>query len=155
MKKKISRQPTRLCSLRLPQDLFLKADKEAVRQGIAFNTFVANAIRNAVGEEDKAAKLLDEVAKWVKTKYLNKEFPDDVTLKAFHHIRDDKKLRKLYDKIVTDSTGGKNYDKLVPLHKGIGLLIKTLLNAKVKGRSLPLNPEENLIKTYSILTKEE
>ena len=154
MKKKITRQPTRLCSLRLPADLYGKADKEAARQGIAFNTFVANAIRSAVGEEDKAAKLLEEVAKWLRSKFTEDNFPEDVTLRVFHYIRDDRKLRKLYDAIVIDSAGRKNYDALVPLHKGVGLLVKTILNAKVKGRSVEHDPGVHLLKTYALLEKQ-
>ncbi|MFZ2655875.1 MAG: hypothetical protein WAX69_13170 [Victivallales bacterium] len=155
MRKKDIREPTRLTSIRLPMELYEKAGGKAASQGMAFNTFVVNTIRHAVGETDKSAKLLEEVAKWVKANYPpGKSFPDDVTLLTFHHIRDDRKLRKLYDQIVLDSAGKKNYDALVPLHKGIGLLVKTLLNAKVKGRSLELDPKENLIKTYSLLTKQ-
>ncbi len=155
MRKKENREPTRLRSLRMPERLFDKAAAEASRQGVAFNTFVVNAVRKALGEDDGSVQLLDAVAKWLKAKYPPlKAFPLNVTLEVFHHIRDDKKLRTLYDGIVLDRKGDKNYDALVPLHKNIGLLVKTLLNAKVIGRSLPLDPEENLIKTYSLLKKQ-
>ncbi len=155
MRKKENREPTRLRSLRMPERLFDKATAEASRQGTTFNTFVVNAVRKALGEDDGSVQLLDAVAKWLKAKYLpRKDFPLNVTLEVFHHIRDDRRLRKLYDSIVLDRHGDRNYDALVPLHKNIGLLVKTLLNAQVVGRSLPLEPEENLIKTYSLLKKQ-
>lgn len=153
MKKKETKEVTVVRSLRISEELYNKVNKEAEKLGLNFNTFVANAIRKALNEEDKSAKLLDAIAKWLKDNYSWENFPEDVILKAFHHIRADKKLRKLYDQIVLDSAGRKNYDVLVPLHKNIGLLVKTLLNAKVKGRSIEHDPEIHLLKTFALLEK--
>ena len=78
-------------------------------------------------------------------------FPQDVTLQTVRTVRDDPNLRRLYDEAIRDQAGEIDVTQKEILHRLIGRTIRRVLNADVIGRSVELDPNEELIKTHALL----
>ena len=139
-------------SLRLEDSIVEKINLKCNDIGMSFNDYVLYAINVQLGiEDDNSMDLLQLLAKWIRENYKEDSFPDNITLQTFHHLRDTKELKKIYDKIVITKKGKKNDVARISLHRRIGRMVKTILKAKVKGRSIPLDQSEHLIQTFSFL----
>jgi hypothetical protein len=73
---------------------------------------------------------------------------------VFLHLRDSMDLRAEYDKLISDEEGNRSGIRVSSLHRRIGLMVKRVLHAEVKGRSLPLDFREHLIISHALLTPE-
>ena len=139
-------------TLRISSDVAREVDDEADRLGITFTDFMVHAAQLALGRNgDPAIDFLKSLSRWIEKTYDKTFFPADVTLQVFHHIRDDAQFRHQYDALTTTETGEKDWDAVISLHRRIGRMVKRVLNARVVARSLPLDPEEHLIKTHALL----
>ena len=139
-------------SLRLEETIVDQVNYKCDEIGMSFNDFVLYAINVQLGiEDDNSMKLLQLLAKWIRKNYTVDLFPADITLQTFHYLRDTAELKKIYDKIVYPKTNEKNINAMISLHRRIGRMVKTILKAKVKSRSVPHDPEVHLIKTFSYL----
>lgn len=138
--------------VRLPQELARRAENEAFRLGLSFSDYVLNALRQALGDGgDPAIDFLRRLAIWLEGEFDPHNFPPDVTLRVFHHIRDSAALRREYEALITRADGRRDWEAVAGLHRRIGLLVKVVLGAEVIGRSLPLDPGEHLVRTHSLL----
>lgn len=139
-------------TLRMPRDLADRVGCETERLGITFTDFMLYATRRALGETgDMSFELLKELSAWVEYTFNKDNFPQDVTLRVFHHIRDTQELRGRYERLITRDSGDRDWDALSRLHRRIGRLVKRVLDAEVVARSLPLDPGEHLIKSHALL----
>ncbi len=122
---------------------------------MSFNDFAIYALNAQLGDiDDKSMVLLEKLAKWVLDNNTKNKFDDDITLQVFHHLRDTAELRSVYDNIVYPDQGKKDVDAMISLHRRIGRMVISVLDAKVKSRSKPINPEIHLIRTFSYLEKD-
>lgn len=143
---------TQTKSLRLAEDLLVRALEEADRLGVSFNEFVIHALEQALGNEgDPAIAFLADLAEWIEATFDRRDFPADVTLRVFHHIRDDRLLRARYNELIRKDDGGTDFEALISVHRRIGRLVKRVLGAELSGRSVPLDPREHLIRSHALL----
>ena len=139
-------------TIRVSQDLLERVNTTAGRLGISFNEFATHALEVALGNKgDENIGLLADLTQWVEGNFDRTAFPPDVTLLVFHHLRDDRKLRRKYDASIHDPSGRTNWDALISVHRRIGRMVKRVLAAEVFGRSLALDPKEHLIKAHALL----
>ncbi len=139
-------------SLRLEENIVQQINTKCDEIGMSFNDFILYALNVQFGiENDNSLELLKLLAQWIRKHYSKDSFPDDITLRVFHQIRDSEQLSKIYNSIIYGEKKLKNIQLMISLHRRIGRMVKMILNAKVKARSIPLDPELNLIKTYSLL----
>jgi len=143
---------TQIKSIRLSDDLLTRVLEEADRLGVSFNEFAVHALERALGNEgDESIVFMTDLAFWLEQNFNRHAFPEDVTLQVFHHIRDDRNLRARYRALIRNADGGTDPEKLTGMHRRIGRLVKRALDAEVFGRSLPLDPEEHLIRSHALL----
>jgi hypothetical protein len=140
---------TSIKSLRIPNALYEEIQSEAKSIGFTTNNYIISILNSRhIGGDAIGAKFYKKISKWILNNYSKDNFPPDITLKVFHHIKNDSETYNNYKEIVS-----KSKDAKISLHRKIGIMVKDILGAKVTGRSVPLDPEENLIKTYSFLGK--
>lgn len=140
-------------SLRLPRSLVDEAERHARGLGLTFADIVEAGLRREVGMKPNVrTELLKDLALLVSGLYPSKKgFPPDVTLVVVRQMRDDKALKSAYDEAIRDEDGQIDDGARAILHRQIGLLVKRVLDAKVIGRSNPLDPVVELIKTHALL----
>jgi hypothetical protein len=142
--------------LRLPEELAERASREADSLGISFSDFVIHALDKALGGEgDSSILFLKNLAAWTEKTFDKSAFPEDVTLRVFHHVRDDAALKKEYDELVAGTDSEPSRVRITSLHRRVGLMVKRVLHAEVRGRSLPLDAREHLIQSHALLTPGE
>lgn len=139
-------------SMRLPQDVTDGVNEQADKLGITFNESIIYCLRSHLGlPQDPSIPLLEAISRWVADTYSPKDFPEDVTLHTFRHLRDTPALRKQYDRLLQNDTGTIDKKTQGQLHRRIGALVRNVLDAHVVGRSLEYDPEVELIKTHALL----
>ena len=75
----------------------------------------------------------------------------DVTLEVFRHLRGDEALRARYLAAIDRGDGFADESLRSTLHRRIGKRVKAVLGAEVVGRSLPLDPAVELIRSFALL----
>ncbi|MHB9108568.1 MAG: hypothetical protein ACYDCO_16045 [Armatimonadota bacterium] len=100
---------------------------------------------------ERGGPLLEDIERWVTTKFNRRDFPADVILLAFRHVRDTPALRARYDDLIRDEQYRINEQTRRALHCRIAKCVRQALGAMVIGRSGKLDPTEELLKTYLIL----
>ena len=139
-------------SVRIDRGLAERAAAEADTLGITFSEFVAVSLKQSLGEEPEPECAFSRtIAAWLREDYGAGEFPEDITLRVFHRIRDFRSWRRSYQELIRGLDGEVDYDALIALHRRIGRLVLRVLNAEVVGRSEPLDPEEHIIKSHALL----
>ncbi len=140
-------------SLRLPRQLVEEAERRAGVLGLTFADIVEAGLRREVGMEPNVrTQLLKDLADLLIGLYPSRKgFPPDVTLEVIRRMRADTALMSAYDKAIRDTEGRIDEGAKAVLHRQIGQLVKRVLNARVIGRSTPLDPEVELIRTHAVL----
>ncbi len=140
-------------SVRLPRQVVEATELKAVSLGLTFADIVEAGLRKEIGmDANPRMELLKQIAQWLTNQYPNKDsFPQDVTLSVFRQIRDDLAIRKDYQAAITDPSGKENDDLRWTLHRQIGQCVRRVLDARVIGRSVELDPKVELIKTHALL----
>jgi len=133
-------------TIRIPTELFEKAEANARQQGSNFNDAVINALRVQVGlPTGEGAQFIQKIYDWVVSKWTDRNFPENVTHLVFRHIAATPALRRQYVEVTTS-----HEDKEI-INRKIGKMVKQALKATVIGRSLPLTGEGELISSYALL----
>lgn len=139
-------------AMRLPADVVAGVKEQADRRGLNFNEGVVFCIRGFLQlPQDPAIPLLDALSTWVESTFDKHNFPEDVTLQTFRHVRDTASLRAMYDTAIRDAAGNIDKGTLGKLHRRIGALVRHILDARVAGRSVEYDPAIELIKTHALL----
>jgi hypothetical protein len=140
-------------TVRLPADVLEAATTRAHELGLTFTDVVEMALRDYLGLGGTASfELLQGVRDHLVGLYPDqKGFPPDVTLQVFRHLRQDRKLWRLYRSATRGADGEVDKRAIASLHRRIGRGVKVALAAKVVGRSLPLDPLEELITSHALL----
>ena len=134
-------------SIRMPVELLDKLKFEADDLGISLNNYILSILKNrSSSSHNTNTSLVIAISKWIRENFTKNDFPPDITLKVFLYIKNNEDFFSTYKTIIEEGIESK-----ISLHRQIGMLVKEVLNAKVIGRSIPLDPKINLIKTYSIL----
>lgn len=138
-------------TVRLTEAMVDAAERWGSALGLTFTDVVELALishLNLAG--NPSFELVEAVRDYLLGKYPERlDFPQDVTLEVFKHIRDDTKLRALYEQAL--AAGPDREEAVASLHRRLGKAVKLVLNATVVGRSLPLDPVEFLITTHALL----
>ncbi len=139
-------------TIRLPSEVVTAAVHRAEELGLTFTHIVEVALREHLGlDDDPAYKLVLDIRDYLRESYTD-DFPQDVTLRVFHRIQSNEEWAALYLRALE----GDDRDRLLAaLHRRIGKAVRLILGAKVIGRSLPLDPVENLIKSHALLAPEK
>lgn len=138
-------------TVRLPDPLAEAAEAAALQLGLTFNDIVEVALSSHLQmPANKGHAVLMAVRDHlVETYPIQRGFPQDVTLEVFRHIQSDKHLWSLYQAAVgQDDEAARD-----SLHRKIGKAVKAVLGAKVVGRSLPLDPAVELIRSHALLVQ--
>ncbi len=144
--------PSRIASVRVPDDLAVRIDAFAAQTGMTWNELITHALDLMLGGQgDPAIAFLTQVRAWVQATYRSDAFPEDVTLRVFQHIRSDDRLFATYQACLASAGPANAYQMKASIHRRIGLMVKRVLNATVIGRSLPLDPAVNLISSCALL----
>ena len=131
----------------MPVELLDKLKFEADDLGISLNNYILSILKNrSSSSHNTNTSLVIAISKWIRENFTKNDFPPDITLKVFLYIKNNEDFFSTYKTIIEEGIESK-----ISLHRQIGMLVKEVLNAKVIGRSIPLDPKINLIKTYSIL----
>lgn len=140
-------------SVRLQRSLVDKAEGLAEKLGLTFGDIVETALRREFNMEgNPRTDLLRQVAQWLLEQYPDKKgFPSSVTRLVFRHIQEDHAFRSLYDAAITGPDGSTDEGLRWTLHRLVGQTVSRVLNAKVIGRSVELEPGNELIKTHALL----
>jgi hypothetical protein len=140
-------------SVRLSRQVVEATERMAMSLGLTFADIVEAGLRKEIGmDANPRMEVLKQVANWLTGQYPNKNgFPQDVTLLVFRQIQDDEGLRNAYKAALIDHSGVENDDLKWTLHRQIGQCVRRVLNARVIGRSIELDPEVELIKTHALL----
>ena len=143
---------TTLRTIRMPVSIVEAAQTKADAMGITFNDLVVHALCRLLGlSRCDPVPFLSSLSDWVLSEFSPDCFPEDVTLKVFRHIRQAPELFARYRALIDDSDGRRDERAKGGLHRRIGKVVKNVLRARVVGRSAPLNPEEDLIKSHALL----
>ena len=135
-------EPSVTKTVRIPGDIIQRMENF----GLPHNDIIVQALREFFNmPPEPSVEFMKKVCKWVEDTFEGKPFEEDVTLKVFRHIQSDKTLFAAYKKL----TGTQEAKEV--LHRRLGKMVKQALKAEVVGRSLPLDPEKELIKTYALL----
>ncbi len=136
-------------TVRLPQALVEAAEAAALELGLTFNDMVEEALASHMQmPANKGHAVLMAVRDHLVQTYPNQRgFPQDVTLDVFRRIQSDKHLWSLYQAAV----GPNDEAARDSLHRKIGKAVKAVLGARVVGRSLPLDPAVELIRSHALL----
>ena len=136
-------------TLRLSSEIIDLINKKALVSGISFNDMTELLLRKTLSlEQDPVHELTAHISTWLLSKYSQEVFPQDITHCVFLEIQANENWYTLYQK----ATDNLDLNKMGSVNRRLGLSIARILNAKVIGRSLPLN-DDSLIKSYSFLTK--
>lgn len=137
-------------TVRLPEPLAEAAEAAALQLGLTFNDIVEVALSiHLKMPANKGHAVLIAVRDHLVAAYPNQRgFPQDVTLDVFRRIQSDKHLWSLYQAAV----GPNDEAARDSLHRKIGKAVKAVLGAKVDGRSLPLDPAVELIRSHALLS---
>ena len=140
-------------SVRLERKLVEAVDKRAGELGLTFADLVDAGLRREVGMGTNArTDVLRAVADWVRGQFPDQRgFPTDVTLLAVRAMRKDAATLADYDAAIRDAKGDVNEELRGILHRLIGQTVRRVLDAKVIGRSNPLDPCVELITTHALL----
>ncbi len=140
-------------TVRVARDVLEAAQAKADELGVTLNDIIDAGLRKELGmKPNPKLQFLSDVAERLRADFPSKKaFPNDVTLRVFHAIRDDPGLRSSYEQLIGARGGGINEQAKEDIHRQIGKLVPRVLGAKVMGRSLPLDPAVHLIKTHALL----
>ena len=140
-------------TVRLSSTIVDPAEVKADQLGLNFNDIVEIAMAAYLGlAKNRSFALLEAVRDYLLKTYPDRKgFPQDVTLTVFKHIRANKKMWRIYKEATTDEDGNFDESARDSLHRRIGKAVKTVLGAKVVGRSLPLDPAKELIRSHALL----
>lgn len=140
-------------TIRLRAALVRAADQDANELGLSFNDIVDRALAAHLQmPHHPAFDLLQAIRGLLLEKYPDRlRYPQTVTLEVFRDIRARKDLWSLYEAATTDEEGRPSEPLRDALHRRIGRAVKAILGAKVVGRSLPLDPEKELIRSHALL----
>src|ERR1700680_4580139 len=129
----------------LPDHLAQHAAQEAERLRISLDDLIVVAIHDFTEQpSERRARLLAEVAAYVERHFSPENFPSNVTLRVFHHIRGDERLRMLYDAEIHDLYGHMDGFARASLNHAIGATVASRLEAEVIGHLEPLDPDVDL-----------
>ena len=140
-------------TLRLPSELIEAAEQRAASIGLNLSDIVEAALADHLGlPRNKSFEVLEAVRDHLLDLYPHRQgFPRDVTLTVFRHIQADNHLSDLYRAAVHAADGSFDESARDSLHRRIGRLVKQVLRAQVVGRSLPLDPAVELIRSHALL----
>lgn len=140
-------------TIRLPASTVELAEQRAEAEGLTFNDIVDLAVARHLGvPANPAFEVLEAVREFLQAEYPSRRaFPQDVTLRVFRHIQADESLRALYVAATAGADGETDEALRDALHRRIGKRVKAVLGAKVTGRSLPLDPAIELIRSHALL----
>ena len=144
-----------LKSLRLPSAVVDGIEQIAAETGLTFSDVVEVALRKELNMPVNALhELILEASAWLRSRYpTGTQFPQDVTLRTVHQIRDEPVLRALYDGAVSNGSGSVDPDARHVVHRQVGRMVKRVLGARVVGRSNPLDPSVHLISSHALLAQ--
>jgi hypothetical protein len=138
-------------AIRFKTSVYEKLEQRAIDQGVTFN----DALDQILSEffelpQDPVIELNSHISQWLETEgYIGTEFPEDIIFLVFEMIRTTDAILSLYQNSVLEQGEG-------IVNRRIGLFVKQMLNADVKGRSVPFTKKQReksgyLIKSYSFL----
>jgi len=138
-------------AIRFKTSVYEKLEQRAIDQGVTFND-VLDQILSEFFElpQDPVIELNGHISQWLETEgYIGNEFPEDIIFLVFEMIRTTDSILSLYQNSVLEQGEG-------IVNRRIGLFVKQMLNADVKGRSVPFTKKQRkqsgfLIKSYSFL----
>ena len=140
-------------SVRLPKALVDAVEQRAEVLGLTFADLVEAGLRQEVGmKPNPRTQLLKDLALLVMGLYPKRTgFPPEVTLLIVRAMRADSALVGMYDVAIRNAKGRVDEGLKAVLHRQIGQMVKRVLGATVIGRSNPLDPAVELIKTHALL----
>jgi hypothetical protein len=139
-------------TVRLPEDLLDAAEVRAEELGVTLTDVLIDALAKELSmPRDPSTALATEVSDVISAAFDPLAFPPDVTLQIFRRIRDDGRLRPLYDEAIRGPGGSASRPRRASVHRRIGRLVKRRLRGKVVGRSAPLDPSVELIESHALL----
>lgn len=139
-------------TVRLTPEVVEASAARAAELGLTFSDLVEAAMGQFLGVRDPAFDVLEAVRGRLLDQYPDrKDFPQNVTLTVFQTIRADPGIWSLYEEAVNDDDGKLVIRARDSLHRRIGKAVKTVLDAEVVGRSLPLDAEVELINSHALL----
>lgn len=142
-------------TFRTSTELAQEVQDRADELGVTASDVIADAVCRYLGRSPLTKlQLVIALAALIDKNFDKKSFPADVTLKVFKFILEDPKLRRLYDEAIRGPDGVPDAEKRAVVHREIGRMVKRRLNAKVTGRSVPLDPKEHLIESHALLAPE-
>ena len=140
-------------TIRLPAAMAELAEQAAIDEGLTFNDIVEIAVAKHLGLPlNPAFELLEAVRDYLQAEYPpGGAFPQDVTRRVFRHLRTNKKLWAKYLAAIEGKDGQADERLRGAVHRRIGKRVKAVLGAVVVGRSLPLDPAVELIRSHALL----
>ncbi len=138
-------------AIRFKKSVYKELEQRASDQGVTFN----DALDQILCEffelpRDPVIALNSHISQWLETEgYIGNDFPEDIIFLVFEMIRTTDATLSLYQNSVQEQGEG-------IVNRRIGLFVKQMLNAAVKGRSVPFTKKQReqfgyLIKSYSFL----
>ncbi len=123
----------------LPDHLAEHAAQEAERLGISLDDLIVVAVHDFTEmPSDRKMRLLAGVAAYVDRHFSPESFPPNVTLRVFHHVRSDERLRMLYDAEIRDFYGHMDEFARASLNHAISATVASRLEAEIVGHLEPL-----------------
>jgi hypothetical protein len=136
----------------LPDHLAQHAAQEAERLRISLDDLILVAVHDFTEQpSDRKTRLLAEVSAFVERHFSPESFPPNATLRVFHHIRSDARLRSLYDAETRDLYGHVDDFARASLNHAISTTVANRLSAEVIGHLSPLDPDTELTETCQLL----
>lgn len=144
-------------SVRLPESLVREIELKAEELGLTFADLVETSLRKEMGmRATSKVELMTGITDWLNVMYPRQEgFPEDVTLLVFRQIQVDEGMISDYDAAIRDDDGTVDERIKGSLHRQIGQQVRRVLKARVKGRSIELDPGIELIKTHALLVPQD
>jgi len=140
-------------TIRISQEVAEVALAYAGTKGVSLSFLVEAALASYLGlSERRAFEVLEAICEYLMERYPDRRgFDEKVTLEVFHWLRDDPRAERLYVAATTDDEGRPDSTARASLHRKIGRLVKTVLQAQVIRRSGPLDPKEHLVRSFTLL----
>jgi hypothetical protein len=139
-------------TVRIPLHIAGAVERRAAECSVTFNDIVVRALQRFLRlPRHPRTELMERLSAWVARSFDPADFGEDVTLQVVRHLRANLPLRLLYQEAVSDARGRRDGRAKAGLHRRIGKMVKNVLGAVVAGRSGPLDPEVELIGSYSLL----
>ena len=142
-------------AIRFKDTLFHKIAQLANERGLTFNDVLEQILKEYFDiPQDPVVQLNSMISQWLNDEgYSKTNFPEDIIFLVFEMIRTTPNCLQQYG-IATLELG----EGIV--NRRIGLFVKQILNAEVKGRSVPFGKKKikqkgYLIKSYSFLKSKE